>query len=214
MDFIRGGIVEHENHSYRAGYKKGCAMMTTKANHNVIASEHGAPGKGERREDRLVKRIMYCKSCGRDLTPPLTVVEGHTSGDAQSNRRRRRGRSRLRKPSRDDTQPVLEDERNPMPDGMAYNSHVPYDERGVSKGGYMTIAPQIWMNLNDLLGDPLYTPHTERLDGCCGPCGADGPNRICRCGAHIGTEMSDCGTPRMFIPDPATTAWRDAMEQQ
>jgi hypothetical protein len=161
---------------------------------------------------QLVKRIMYCKSCGADLTPPLTVVEGHTTSDTQSNRRRRRGRSRLRKPLRDDMQPVLEVECNPMPDGMAYNSHVPYDKRGASRGDYMTIAPQIWMNLNDLLGDPLYTPHTERLGGCCGPCGADGPNRICRCGAHIGVEMSDCGTPRMFVPDPAATAWRDKGE--
>jgi hypothetical protein len=75
--------------------------------------------------------------------------------------------------------------------------------------GHVYKAPQIWMNLGDLLGEPRYTPHTDRLSGCCG-LSDTAPNRICQCGEHIGTEQSDCFTPRMFIPDPATTEWNCA----
>lgn len=38
--------------------------------------------------------------------------------------------------------------------------------------------------------------------GCCGFRGLSGTNRRCPCGAAVGTEISDCGTPYELHLDP------------
>jgi hypothetical protein len=92
-------------------------------------------------------------------------------------------------------------ERYPMPPGMAFEWPQAFRR-----------FPEVWINLGDMPGEPLYTPHKKRLNGCCGLDGCDGPNRVCRCGEHIGTEQSDCWSPRVFVPDAETTAWKDEGE--
>lgn len=132
------------------------------------------------------KFVLYCKACGNPLTPLLTIVDEKTPG--------------VRRPE-------MLDEQDIMPAGRAFLSYSPWLS-GCDGIGHVSRAPQIWMNLGDLLGEPRYTPHTDRLWGCCG-ISDPVPNRICECIEHIGTELSDCWTPRMFIPDPATTEWKD-----
>jgi hypothetical protein len=139
---------------------------------------------------KQMKRVLYCKACGAPLTLPLTIVDEKAPGVQR---------------------PAMLDQQDIMPPGQAFVSHSRWWLSGCG-AGHVYKAPEIWMNLGDLSGEPRYTQHTERLNGCCGLDGGDGPNRICRCGAHIGTELSDCFTPRMFIPDPATTEWKDAGE--
>lgn len=39
--------------------------------------------------------------------------------------------------------------------------------------------------------------------GCCGWHGQAGPNRLCSCGAEIGTEISDCSTAYELHLDPS-----------
>lgn len=136
-----------------------------------------------------MKHVLYCKACGNPLTPPLTIVDEKTPGV-----------QRL----------AMRDEQDIMPPGQAFVSRSPWLLSGCGTG-HVYKTPQIWMNLGDLLGEPRYTPHIDRLNGCCG-ISDTAPNRICQCGEHIGTEQSDCFTPRMFIPDPATTEWKNEGE--
>lgn len=42
----------------------------------------------------------------------------------------------------------------------------------------------------------------RRLQGCCGPNGTFGANRVCLCGREIGTERSDCIWPYAVYLDP------------
>ncbi|MCZ0991685.1 hypothetical protein [Streptomyces diastatochromogenes] len=37
-------------------------------------------------------------------------------------------------------------------------------------------------------------PDERRSEGCCGPEGLFGINRICPCGAEVGTLLADCWT--------------------
>jgi hypothetical protein len=138
-----------------------------------------------------MKRVLFCKACGSPLTPALTVVSEKTPGIAP---------------------PKLFDGRSPTPRGTVFESYRPWHTSPRGKAGHLHILPQMWMGLDDLLGEPRYTPLVKRLNGCCGLDGCDGPNRLCQCGAHIGTELSDCWTPRMFIPDPLETEWRDVRD--
>lgn len=133
-----------------------------------------------------MERILFCKACGRALSRPVIFVSG--------------------------TAPELVDETAPVPEGRAYKAHEPFRRVITGKpnpSNPLEMVPQVWMNLDDLPGEERYSPDTPRLNGCCGLDGCGGPNRICECGAHIGTELSDCWTPRMFVPDPAMTVWRD-----
>lgn len=67
--------------------------------------------------------------------------------------------------------------------------------------------PVAWLNLADVEKGAGYTPKPNRRNGCCGMDGCDGPNRICFCGAEIGTERSDCWTWHIFIPHAENTIW-------
>jgi hypothetical protein len=70
--------------------------------------------------------------------------------------------------------------------------HVPTGYFAVSDGDYYTgTEGQRLVNLADMRS---WYRHTDlrRLNGCCGLDGCDGPNRLCDCGAEIGTERSDC----------------------
>lgn len=58
------------------------------------------------------------------------------------------------------------------------------------------------VDLADLVGVG-YHPDSRRLIGCCGPSGADGPNRICGFGHEVGTERSDRLWPRAVYLDPS-----------
>jgi hypothetical protein len=54
----------------------------------------------------------------------------------------------------------------------------------------------------DELIEVRYHSDFGRLQGCCGPSGTFGPNRVCRCGREIGTERSDCIWPHAVYLDP------------
>ncbi|WP_208354406.1 hypothetical protein [Pseudaestuariivita rosea] len=71
------------------------------------------------------------------------------------------------------------------------------------------IQEGIWLSLSDLTDAVCYTTLTRRLSGCCGPSGIDGPNRICTCGAEVGTESSDCWTLRNFVSETKNTEWKE-----
>jgi hypothetical protein len=54
----------------------------------------------------------------------------------------------------------------------------------------------------DELIEVAYHSDFRRLQGCCGPSGTFGPNRVCRCGREIGTERQDCIWPYAVYLDP------------
>ena len=136
-----------------------------------------------------MKWILYCKACRRALTRAVTMVSGRDPGVVP---------------------PELEDMQSPTAGGTVFKSYESYRHALSDPRHLLQYIPQVWMNLADLLGEARFTPKLERRFGCCGLDGCDGPNRICECGEHIGTESSDCWTPRMFIPDPAATQWQNA----
>ena len=56
-------------------------------------------------------------------------------------------------------------------------------------------------------------PSGNRI-GCCGVDGQDGPNLSCPCGLAIGTETSDCWTPRMFTIAQTQIAVREVTDDE
>ncbi|NSX53750.1 hypothetical protein [Parasulfitobacter algicola] len=68
-------------------------------------------------------------------------------------------------------------------------------------------ANEAWIHLSDLSEKVGLTPLTKRLSGCCDISGMDGPNRVCQCGQHVGTQFSDCYEYHAFQPDTKTTKW-------
>ncbi|SMD03389.1 hypothetical protein [Novosphingobium sp. B1] len=70
--------------------------------------------------------------------------------------------------------------------------------------------PQFWLNPDDVTDAVEDRSDGVGLNGCCGPTGLSGGNQQCRrCSAVVGILQDDCITPRVFIPDPATTCWED-----
>jgi hypothetical protein len=63
------------------------------------------------------------------------------------------------------------------------------------------------LNPDDILYGQTVVQLADRMQGCCGPTGALGPNAACGCGAEIGTESSDCWMSHEFIPLSGATEW-------
>lgn len=87
-----------------------------------------------------------------------------------------------------------------VPEGMYWRvspGHLPTSRDGVPVDftGCYAIRPNVLAGVGEHL-DPA------RWSGCCGPSGAGGPNRICRCGRAVGTERSDCMWPAAVYLDP------------
>ena len=130
--------------------------------------------------------VLRCRSCGSDLSIPVQVYRAGFGGF--------------------DT-PELPDNQHAIASGYAFESHVPYRTRMGPTKGPLEFVPQYWMTTRDLLPAVRVTRDPRRLNGCCGLDGCDGPNRECACGAAVGTEMSDCYTSFLFIPEPSATIW-------
>jgi hypothetical protein len=133
-------------------------------------------------------QVLHCLRCGMPLSRPVRVIA-----------------------ARDASPPAMRIGEAPTPPGEAYRSHAPLHRRMNGRARWpLETAPQVWMRLDDLLETVAVTRDALRATGCCGLDGCDGPNRVCACGAYVGTEQSDCWTPRVFVPDPAATRWAEA----
>jgi hypothetical protein len=135
-----------------------------------------------------MKKALFCTGCGAQLTGALSISSG-----------------------KDPKVPALEPrDRQPLtPRGRAYKSYQPMLRTYSGEPGPLEFVPQYWLNPGDLGGNVKRTKRLERLQGCCGEAGIYGPNRLCRCGAEIGTLRDDCWTPHVFIPEPGATEWRE-----
>jgi hypothetical protein len=63
-----------------------------------------------------------------------------------------------------------------------------------------------YFNKSDVINTRL-TEDAQRLNGCCGLDGCDGPNLHCaNCGAYVATTRTDCWTPHYTIFEHAETS--------
>jgi hypothetical protein len=134
-----------------------------------------------------MRQILHCHACGAALSRAVEI------GDKAQGER-----------------PAFADLQHILPRGWAYRSDKAYRQGPANPRDPLDFAPQVWMTILDIRPTVGLTPLTDRLNGCCGMDGCNGPNRICACGAHVGTEMSDCWTSWLFIPDPEATEWQPA----
>ncbi len=134
------------------------------------------------------RKALICKRCHTTLSRPVAIL---CLGDENV------------------VEPEFIDNQHVMEEGFAFESLIPYRKSaGISFAeSRLEYVPQIWMTDRDLLETVGYTKISSRLNGCCGLDGCNGPNRICACGAEVGTEMSDCWTSFLFIPNPEETLW-------
>lgn len=137
--------------------------------------------------------VLRCRSCGSDLSAPVQVYQAGIAGF---------------------TKPVFVDYQHVIESGYAFKSLEPYRKRMGPGKDPLGFTPQYWMTVRDLLPIVGLTSDPRRLNGCCGLDGCDGPNRVCACGADVGTEMSDCWTSYLFIPDPSATNWHSADDRK
>lgn len=72
----------------------------------------------------------------------------------------------------------------------------------ISDGQFFTeTEKKIIINLKDVLNSKNHSDD-NRLNGCCGPCGMDGLNEMCKNGHEIGTVKQDCWMPHCIIFEP------------
>jgi hypothetical protein len=143
-----------------------------------------------------MRRMLFCRCCARAISRAV-VIEPVAGPEWVS----------------------WTEEGAPGPPGHAVRSQEPYCPslriEDVDLSDPLQANAQVWMNLDDVLPEIGMSPDLQRCLGCCGPCGpcgSWGPNRVCVCGAHVGTEVSDCTTMKMFVPDEAATFWREVGE--
>jgi hypothetical protein len=135
-----------------------------------------------------MKRILKCRNCGEDLSLPVTIFDAD---------------------SVEFHQPAFVDGEDVMRQGFVFMSRKPYRFCPEGPPDPLEFTPQYWMTMKDILENVHLTKDAKRLNGCCGLDGCDGPNRVCSCGAYVGTEMNDCWTSYLFVPCPSNTEWSD-----
>ena len=131
---------------------------------------------------------LFCGACGVQLTPPLAILSGKDPA--------------VTAPEHKDQMPLTQR-------GTAFKSYEPLRRTLGEKTDPLEFVPQVWVNPEDLLDVVRLTKDGRRLNGCCGLDGCGGPNQLCVFGAEIGTLMSDCWTPHVFVAEPGTTVWND-----
>jgi len=136
-----------------------------------------------------VKISLFCRTCGAVLSRELDL-----------------------RSTRDPTvqQPMLADGQPVTPRGTAYKSHEPLVvSPDPAQPHQLSFVPQLWFNPDDVDVFGELVDDACRVGGCCGLSGHDGPNIRCKsCKSEIGTKMSDCWTPYLFIADPERTELR------
>lgn len=135
-----------------------------------------------------VRKALHCSGCGARLSAPLAIMSGKEAG--------------VVRPTVRDRQPLVAR-------GTVFKSWTPQHWFYSEPGHQLHFAPQYWLNPDDLTEVVKDTHDRKRQGGCCGETGMNGPNKICRCGADVGTWQDDCMTPKVFIPEPSATEWRD-----
>jgi hypothetical protein len=128
-----------------------------------------------------MRQSLYCTICGARLSARLELL------------------------STEEQAPVFEDRKPLTIPGVGFKSYGPM----VAGCEHLGFLPQYWLNPDDLTPAVRQTDKSDRLSGCCGLAGCDGPNQLCQCGAEVGTLQSDCWTSLVFIAEPASTTWID-----
>ncbi len=70
--------------------------------------------------------------------------------------------------------------------------------KSVDDDFYNGFDNQVMVNIDDLV-DTSTHPNPRRNNGCCGPDGTDGVNRVCHCGHEVATVKGDCWMPHAAI---------------
>ena len=139
----------------------------------------------------MTGKALFCTACGAQLTEALAIRSGKDP--------------KVARPEPSVGQPLT-------PRGKAYKSYEPIERSYAEAPAPLEFVPQYWLNPGDL-GDPVrMTKRRDRLGGCCGVAGTNGPNQLCSCGAEVGTLRADCWAPHVFIPEPGATEWREMMQ--
>ena len=138
----------------------------------------------------MAKVQLICRNCGAKLTSMLEAIE--TVEDAQLL-----------------TDLHCNDFESPILQGTALflEGAVLEDCQHATSWSNPSVAQGAWLHLDDIAEFVADTEHADRLMGCCGLDGQKGPNRVCACGAEVGTEYSDCWTFHMFAVATKNTEW-------
>ena len=134
-----------------------------------------------------MEKALFCLACDAKLTRSLVLRSGKDPS--------------VSKPIFLDREPLTQS-------GEVYKSYEPITRSFDETPAPLEFTPQYWLNPADLTDSVRFTKNGDRLSGCCGPAGSDGPNQVCRCGAEVGTLQDDCWTSKVFIPEPSATEWR------
>ncbi|MEM9555740.1 MAG: ATP-binding protein [Acidobacteriota bacterium] len=102
-------------------------------------------------------------------------------------------------PVSNELEPLFDASKLVEEDGEA---HVPAGTFALSDGDYYYGSLGVYLlNLDDAV-DTRHHRRADRLYGCCGLDGGNGPNTLCRKRHEIGTEKSDCWHAHALLLDP------------
>jgi hypothetical protein len=136
-------------------------------------------------DDVHMKQELFCRACGQTISKPVLLYAVDETSNVQ--------------PKETHGEPICAE-------GTALILTGDHCMRWRS----INSALQYALNLNDISQTIGLTKMVQRLNGCCGLDGCDGPNRVCDCGADVGTQCDDCWMPARFVPLGDATGWRDA----
>ena len=134
-----------------------------------------------------MKQELVCRKCNQVLSVPVKIIK---EGEAPVKKIKWRDRKAI------------------SPKGIVLVSEEPILKSISGPPQPLEFSPQYWMRLDDVLPIVGKIENDVVWQGCCGPAGGDGPNRKCQCETAIGTEMNDCYTSAIFIPEKETTKWQ------
>lgn len=139
--------------------------------------------------------VFYCSKCGVALTPDLVALDAVPDLPDESDRDRGTGLL-------SSTVPRGRWGVEPEPWGAPYVPHPDQENGRTQPRGPLTIVQNVLMASAGPRGDIVVHPEdvpslqplpgNENGNGCCGPAGNQGRNRMCACGSRLATLAADC----------------------
>lgn len=144
-----------------------------------------------------MKSVLACKACHKSLSQPVTLITKKADMFRMCDFKSCGGVD-------------LADQKPLVPHGHALVLNFGITKHDIQARSFWEPIPSAdsYLNYEDIEAQIEFTENIDRLNGCCGVSGSDGPTHVCSCGADIGTLNNDCYTWFAFSTENKQTIWK------